>query len=149
MENIAPVSEHREINRTLRLTFQINREVQLVSQERLDMICPPFTGNRPQAGVNGGFWVELRDKREKALFHRVVNNPLGNSVEVHSPDGKIQREFGDARVNIFEVLVPDYDQAATIALFGESLEPDLKAQEKMASRELANFKVTHGIKGYS
>ena len=48
--------------KSLRLTFRIsNRKIELVSQERLEMITPPLIGERPKAGRHGGFWIELRD----------------------------------------------------------------------------------------
>jgi len=48
--------------KSLRLTFRIsNRKIELVSQERLEMITPPETGERPKAGRHGGSWIELRD----------------------------------------------------------------------------------------
>jgi hypothetical protein len=147
MEKAAPISKRTQTHNTLRFTFRITgQEVKLVSYEHLEMICPPSTGDLPQAGRNGGFWIELRDKRGKVLFHRVLDNPLGDSVEVHSPDGKIQREFGTPKESIFEVLVPEYNEAKIIVLLGESLEPVLTKKEKMAARELASFKVPENKK---
>src|SRR5713226_3304661 len=94
--------------RTLRLRFRATGgAVQLESIERLDMICPPSVGERPQAGRHGGYWMELHDAEDRVLFHRLLHAPLGDSVEVHSPDGKIRRVSGKPGENIFEVLVPD------------------------------------------
>jgi hypothetical protein len=93
----------KRFRKSLRLTFRVaNDEVRLVSYERLNMICPPSVGDRPEAGKHGGFWMELRDADDRVLFHRLIYSPLGNSVEIHSPDGKIHREFGDVKENIFE-----------------------------------------------
>ena len=87
--------------KTLRLTFRAaGGEVRLVAHERLDMICPPSVGERHEAGKHGGFWLELRDAKEGVLFHRFLDNPLADSDEVHSPDGKIRREFGEAKESI-------------------------------------------------
>ena len=48
--------------KSLRLTFRIsNGKIELVSQERLEMITPTQIGERPEAGRRGGFWIELRD----------------------------------------------------------------------------------------
>jgi len=112
------------------------------------MICPPSVGERPEAGRHGGFWMELRDANDRVLFHRLLHSPLRDSVEVHSPDGKIRREFGDVKESIFEVLLPDDSDAKSITLMGESL--DLaKARKKRrgASSELARFDVPKGAKG--
>jgi hypothetical protein len=134
----------RMYRKCMRATFRASQgEIHLVSHERLDMICPPSIGERPVAGKNGGFWMELRDRNDHVLFHRVLNNPLGDSVEVHSPDGKIERITGEpSRDNVFEVLLPDADDASTIVLMGESLEPlTARKQRAAASRELARFEV--------
>lgn len=151
MENIVRAEgQHvRESRKSLRLTFRVaDGEVRLVSYERLDMICPPSVGERPEAGKHGGFWMELRDAGDHVLFHRLLRSPLGDSVEVHSPDGKIQRVFGDLKENVFEVLLPDDGNAKTVALMGESLEPvTLREREVSAARELARFDVPKGEKG--
>lgn len=135
--------------RSLRLTFRVaDGKVRLMSYERLDMICPPSVGEHPEAEKYGGFWMELRDANDQVLFHRPLHYPLGNSVEVHSPSGKIRREFGDVKESIFEVLLPDNARARFITLMGEYLDP-AKAREKRAggSTELARFDVPEGEKG--
>jgi hypothetical protein len=112
------------------------------------MICPPSVGERPEAEKHGGFWMELRDAGDRVLFNRVLHSPLGDSVEVHSPDGKIQRVFGDLKENVFEVLLPDVSNAKTVVLMGESLEPvTLREREVGPARELARFDVPKGDKG--
>lgn len=133
---------------TLRLTFRVaGGQVQLINSERLGMITPPSPGAPPEIGTHGGFWVELRDANDRALFHRVLHVPLGDSVEVYSPDGTIRREFGPTSETTFEVLVPDYDDARTVALVGEYLDAEEFRRRKSAqagepepsSRELARF----------
>jgi hypothetical protein len=112
------------------------------------MKCPPSVGERPQAGKHSGFWIELRDANGRVLFHELLHSPLGDSVEVHSPDGKIQRVFGAVKENTFEALLPDDANARVIALVGDSLTP-VTAREKRAggSMELARFDVPRGKKG--
>lgn len=147
---VRPEGQHvRQYRKSLRLTFRVaDGEVRLVGYERLDMIPPPSIGERPEAGKHGGFWMELRDESDHVLFHRVLDNPLGDSVEVHSPDGKIQRVFGAVEENVFEVLLPDDSKAKTITFIGESLEPVVIRQERVtATRELARFNVPKGMKG--
>lgn len=148
MERIDSISKERRMDKTLRLTFQVaNGVIRLVSHERLNMICPPSIGEPPKAGQNGGFWIELRDARDHLLFHRVLNNPLGDSIEVYSPDGKIQRVFGDVKENVFDVLLPDEDKAKTIVFIGESLNPvTLRKEQAAPTRELARFNVPKGMK---
>jgi len=88
------------------------------------MMAPPLVGAPPQEGINSGYWVEVQDADNRALDHRVLHFPLGDSVEVFNDDGTIERVFGPATENTFEVLVPDYDDANNVAMFGESLDPE-------------------------
>lgn len=134
---------------TLRLTFRVvEGEVQLASIERLDMICPPSVGERPIAGKHGGFWMELRDSGGRVLFHRNLHLPFTDSVEVHSPDGKIQRIFGAAGNNIFEVLLPDEANAKSVTLMGNhSLQELAEGIRQGGSRELASFDIPKEKKG--
>ena len=88
------------------------------------MMTPPSVGAPPQEGTHGGFWIEVQDDDNRVLDHRLLQFPLGDSVEVFSPDGTIEREFGPAKESTFEVLVPDYDDASNVAMFGESLDPE-------------------------
>jgi hypothetical protein len=114
------------------------------------MICPPSVGEASQARKNGGFWMELRDRNDQVLFHRLIHSPLVGSVEVHSPDGKIERKFGEAKESIFEVLLPDNPAAESIALMGESLDVSALSAtgaQRAASTELARFDIPRGEKG--
>jgi hypothetical protein len=112
------------------------------------LICPPSGGEAPQAGKNGGVWMELRNKDNQAIFHRLIPSPLIGSVEVHSPDGKIERKFGDVTEGIFEVLLPDDPNAEYIALMGEPLDlSGAAALQRRVSTELARFEIPKGEKG--
>jgi len=133
--------------KALRLTFQVSEgEVRLIRHERLNMICPPSTGETPEAGKHGGFWIELRDTNDRPLFHRVLNSPLADSVEVFEPDGTIKREFGPAGDRIFEVLLPDHEEAGSVALMGEyrdhaELQTAARDADRGGARELAKFEI--------
>jgi hypothetical protein len=139
---------NRPFRKTLRLTFRVaDTAIRLESHERVDMICPPSIGERPEPGRHGGFWMELHDAHDRVLFHRILETPLGDSVEVHSPDGKIERVFGAVREHVFEVLLPDDSRAKTIVFIGESLEPVTARKEQRPARELARFNIPEGVKG--
>ncbi|MGR9046418.1 MAG: hypothetical protein ACU83N_14090, partial [Gammaproteobacteria bacterium] len=129
--------------KSLRLTFLVsNGKVKLVSYERLPMICPPQYGEIPEAGKHGGFWMELRDANNRVLAHRLISPTLLNSVEVHSPDGKMERKFGEAEGVIFEVLLPDEAAATSAVLMGEPLIPTKKkTPRREPSCELARFEI--------
>lgn len=149
-KNVRPQGLYtKPFRKSLRLTFRVVAgEVQLASHERLSMICPPSVGECPEARKHSGFWMELRDAKDSVIFHRLLHSPLADSVEEHSPDGKIRREFGDVKESMFEVLLPDDPIAKSIVLMGESLYP-VTARKKPAggSSELAKFDVPKGEKG--
>ena len=128
---------------TLRLTFRVSKgQIELLSLERLEMICPPSFGERPKIGEHGNFWMELRDEKNLVLFHRILHSPIRNSIEVHSPDGKIERVFGEPTDNVFEVLLPDLQNAKSVVLIGESLDVKLtKDRKEQKTKELAQFEI--------
>ena len=147
-----PGYEQPKVSRkTLRLTFQVTGgKLELVKQERLEMITPPQVGERPETGVHSGFWIELQDGRKRVLAHRIVSPTFLNSVEVHSPDGTIERKFGELQDGIFEVLLPDDDNARSAVLIGNPIEKRKgKEKEKAAeaSGELARFELPGSGKG--
>lgn len=139
----------KQLRKSLRLTFRVsNGTVELVSHERLQMIVPPQVGERPEAGKHGGFWIELRDAKRRVLAHRLISPTQLNSVEVHSPDGKIEREFGEIKEGFFEVLLPDEDDAKSVVLMGDPLVPTKgTAKRSEASGELAQFEIPGRGKG--
>lgn len=137
----------RRSRNTIRLTFRVaDGRIELVSHERLQMIAPPQPGERPQAGKHGGFWLEMRDGQGRVLAHRLIDPTQLNSVEVHSLGGTIERKFGDAEEKIFEVLLPDNEEARTVALIGEPL-VRTKSEKPGVSRELAQFTIPGREKG--
>jgi hypothetical protein len=124
---------------TLRLTIRSSAKgLELISVERLPMITPPQPGQRPEAGKNGGHWFELRDAKDAVLAHRIIDSSMLNSVDVHSPDGKIRREFGDVRNGVFEVLLPDVEGARYVVAMGDALAPATAARAAR-SGEIARF----------
>lgn len=135
--------------RSVRLTFRVSKgTIELMSYERLPMITPPQVGERPEAGKHSGFWVELRDSKSRVLAHRLISPTQLNSVEIHSPDGKIERTFGEVTNGIFEVLLPDDDAAQSVVLMGDPLvRTKGKAKRPEASGELARFQVPGRGKG--
>ncbi len=136
--------------RTLRLTFQVsNGNVSLKSVEHLSMITPPQVGEKPQAGQNSGFWVELRDDKDIPVAHRLISPTQLNSVEVHSPDGKIRREFGTVQNGIFEVLLPDVSGVRTAVLLGSPLvrTETARATKSTGSEELVRFDIQSAQEG--
>jgi hypothetical protein len=145
--------------KSLRLTFRVSDgSVELLSVEHLVMITPPQAGEVPQAGKHSGFWLELQGSRSKVLAHRLIDPTQLNSVEVHSPDGKIERKFGPVRDGVFEVLLPDIDEAKSVVLMGDPIagraekkkaagKAEGKAAEEAASGEIARFELPRSGEG--
>jgi len=143
------------VRRTLRLTFHVNKgQPSLVSHERLDMICPPSIGETPVIGKHGGYWLEARTADGRVVFYRRLNDPLGTSVAVHSPDGKIERLFGEPRdSHDFEVLLPDDSAIHSVVLVGHAVGALAASTQSApgagrgASRELAHFEIPAAAAG--
>jgi hypothetical protein len=128
--------------RTLRLTVKVNDDggYELINVERLQMITPPQPGERPEIGKHGGNWMELRGSRGRVLAHRLIDDSLLHSAEVHEPDGKIHRHFGN-QSGFFEVLLPDVETAREAVLVGLPLQRPQGAKRAVAgpSEEIARF----------
>lgn len=141
MDSVPASRPPRPSRRSIRLTFRVSgSDVELVSQERLEMITPPQVGDRPEAGVHGGHWVELRDAEDRVLAHRLITPTELASVEVHSPDRQIEHIVGEPEDRIVEVLLPDDDTATSATLMGEPLtRPRGRRRAAAASGELARF----------
>jgi hypothetical protein len=143
------------IRRALRLSFHVSKgKVSLVSHERVDMICPPSIGEAPVIGKYGGFWLEARTADGRVVFHRRLNDPLGTSVAVHSPDGRIERIFGEPRDDHdFEVLLPDDPAIHSVVLVGHVAGARAAAAQgateptPAASRELGSFEIPAAAHG--
>jgi hypothetical protein len=140
----------KTIRNTLRLTFRVQGgKMRLLAREPLDMICPAPLSEVPEAGKHGGHWFELRDGQGNLLFHRTLHYPFGDSVEVFSPDGSIERVFGPGMDKQFDVLVPDDGAAAQIVLVGEPPDESQAAfaagAQAPVSRELLRFDLAADI----
>ena len=131
-----------ESPRTLRLIFEYSDgQVRLLSHQRVPMTCPAASGAAPQAGRNGGFWIELRDDFGRVRFHRLLQHPLGDSVELHEPNGTIRRVFGPPSESVFMVLLPDDPEATSIVLMGDLDPAGQNALRMPSSTELARFAI--------
>lgn len=141
---------------SLRLTFRVSGgQVELVGQERVDMIAPQPPSEPLQAGEHGGFWTELKDATDRTLAQRLVAEPVIGSVEVFSPEGAIERRFGPVEDQVFEVLLPAVPDATSVALIGETAAATLAVEEgrehleddEVGTRELARFDLAPEVRG--
>ncbi len=141
---------------TLRLTFRVRGgQVELVGQERVDMIAPQPPSEPLHAGEHGGFWTELKDAGDRTLAQRVVAAPVIASVEVFTPEGTIERRFGPVEDQVFEVLLPAVPDATSVTLVGETAAATLADEEgrehledeDVGTRELARFDLAPEVRG--
>jgi hypothetical protein len=123
---------------TLRLTFAYDGvQVNLVSQQTVQMITPAPTTAPPQPGQSG-FWAELRDANDQPVCFRVLHDPFRAVTEAYSPGPKsvIRPREAVRRQGTFVVLLPEVPEARSIVLFGSP--PDATSPGQPA-RELARF----------
>jgi hypothetical protein len=102
----------------LRLTFSYKDGVlQLASEIEVEMVVPP--GDAPAKVPEHGVWVELRDASNKALFRRVLHNPIPVDTEVFSnePGKNVARVPGAPSEGMFSIVVPKHPKATALVLF--------------------------------
>ena len=108
--------------RTLRLTFAYEASrIELVSQMRVEKITPPSVTPCPDPKTAAGYWVELRDKRGRCLFHRLLPDAIRDSAEIY-PEGKPMARAQLREVKgRFEVLFPDVPEADSVVVMGHPI----------------------------
>lgn len=133
---------------TWRLTFTYEGDnVVLARARRVEMIAPPSVTPPPAADA-GGFWLEVRDKNDKLIFHRPLHNPLRRHIEQFGakPGDAMQRISPVAQKGEFEVLVPDLPDGAQFSVHGAPVTPTrtdpqpllrLKTTARFAARDTA------------
>lgn len=81
--------------KSIGITFRVlDGSIDILSYQRLPMTCPPSVGLLPEEGKNSGYWLEVRDAKDKIVFHRILSDPLGDSVSHHLSGKKIERNLG-------------------------------------------------------
>ncbi|EME97960.1 hypothetical protein J7W19_28285 [Streptomyces mobaraensis NBRC 13819 = DSM 40847] len=134
----------------VRLIFEYEGpDIRLVSRQRVDAAPPPtddLTGPHPTAATAGesevkGFWVEVRDGRQRPLYRRVMHPPVRHDAEVFSDDAErsLARVPVDEPKGTFAVLVPEIEGADHVALVSSPLTP---GPTVAAAAEVARFSLT-------
>jgi hypothetical protein len=90
-----------------------------------------------------GFWYELRDAKERTLYHQIMESPIRFDAEIFSPEEieSIRRKEVPKPQGTFVLLVPDTPGADSIVLLGSSSAPRTAA---LSANELARFKLKPG-----
>jgi hypothetical protein len=107
-------------NLALRLSFEYRGDqVRLVDQQRVEMRAPA-SDRVDEYESQSGFWVEVRDREDRVLYRRVMHNPI--QFEHEAPSGDPEKPFTHAKIDdpdgAFTLVVPDFDQAEVVSLFG-------------------------------
>jgi hypothetical protein len=127
--------------RAVRLTFEFEgEEVRLVSLHRVAMLVPP-PDEPGREEAQAGFWYEVLDAQDRPMYRRGARNPLRSDIEVfgEGPDGSFTHVEMPQPRGVFTLLVPDLEDARTLALIGA---PPGPTQEASVAREIARFDLT-------
>jgi len=106
-----------------RLTFHFDgKSVELQNAERLPMVAPGVSGDRPRGEEHSGAWLELLDAQGDVLQHRPLGDPFHLRAEHHSPDGRIEVHLRDPEPTDFEVVVPALPAADSVRVWVSAME---------------------------
>ncbi len=127
------------VPQAVRLVFEYKgSQIKLLSEKRVEMIAPP--SETRELGKNAsGFWYEVSDAKGKALYRRVVQNPIPAAVEVRTDDPYRPLAWekpGQDLKGQFVLLIPQLKAAAKVTLFSSPL--NLKSGMEPA-KELKSF----------
>jgi len=109
----------------LRLTFSYEGDkITLVSQQRVEMMLPP---SHPLEVAEGqtGFWYTVEDAQQRAIYRRVMQNPIRHDVEVFSEDPatSVSRLAVSQPKGTFVILVPEVEGPQSVTFFSPPLQP--------------------------
>lgn len=104
------------MNQSLRLVFEYDRDtVRLVASQRVEMTAPA-----PQRLVarpdERGFWVEVRDERDRPLYRRTMRDPVIRDLETIAADGDRLTRVHHDRPGRFSIVVPAVAEMKSVLL---------------------------------
>lgn len=104
--------------------------VHVISRRRVRMTTPP-SDPVEDVGERTGFWVEVRDARERVQYRRVMESPVDDDVEVPGDPGTgaLTRQPVSRR-RTFALLVPDLEQGDHVALLRATPVPGAAARAR-------------------
>ncbi len=131
----------RQQDRSIRLTFSYEgSQVRLVSRQILDKRPPssdPLLDPQKDA-PQSGFWIELRDREDRAVYRKIMHNPIELSVETISEDSErtfTRQPISEPRGTFFSVI-PNLEEAESVVILSSPL--DIEARPE-AAREITRF----------
>ncbi|HEY7419761.1 MAG TPA: hypothetical protein VH593_31570 [Ktedonobacteraceae bacterium] len=124
--NTQSSSSRRPRPRTLRLSFAYGEAgIQLLTAHRLAIKAPPSI-DTADFGPHAGFWYELQDDQGNVHYRRPTQDPLANSIEIHSPDPDeppMRRVSIEQTRGTFTLDVPEFDHAHILVFFRSPDDP--------------------------
>lgn len=88
-----------------------------------------------------GFWFEVNDTSGNLLYRRLMHDPLLQRVEIANEDGTFTNIPTSPREVIFEILIPENKENATLSLyrFERGVKMKTIAGQKFAEFDLKKF----------
>ena len=129
--------------RVWRLVYAVTDDgVRILYGRRVEMTVPPSDPLEDEA-ASVGFWAELRDADEQALYRRVMADPFEVDIEVPGEPGdpSFTRLPAPAAGGSFTVLVPDLPGADHVSLMRGELAPT-RGIARFRPTELARLPLT-------
>ena len=127
----------------IRLIFEYEgEEVRLLSRQRVDMLPPPTDPQVVDQVL--GFWVEVRDPRNRVLHRQVMQDPVRGDVEAFSddPDSSVMRIPISEPRGSFAVVVPALEEADHLAFMSSA---PVEGAALGAAAELARFSLADDL----
>lgn len=134
-------SQYGRVKRSIRFTFSYRgANIKLESRQTIKMISPPSDPLKV-SDRRSGFWYELRDKENRMLYRRIIQNPVKYAVEVRSDkkDTPLVWEEVKDPAGLFVLLAPELQEAVSIVLVSSPFEPARANEEAI---EITRFPVT-------
>ena len=104
-----------------RITLAWNgTQLEMRRADRVMMIAPAASKHDPEEG-SVGFWVEVRDRKQQRLYHRVLHDPIRTRVEVFSRE-RIELRPVNPEPTEFDVVVPAYSEGSELVVWSSPLE---------------------------
>lgn len=140
-KQIESKSQYGRVKRSIRFTFSYRgANIKLESRQNIKMIAPPSDA-LTVSSKRSGFWYELRDKENRILYRRIIQNPVKYAVEVRSDkkDTPLVWEEVKDPAGQFVLLAPELQEAVSIVLVSSPFEPARANEEAV---EITRFPVT-------
>jgi hypothetical protein len=115
-------------------------EFRIANQMRVEKITPPSLTPCPDASSAAGYWVELRDRRGRCLFHRILPDAIRDSAEIYPEQKPLTRTPLREVAGRFEVLLPDLPEADAVVVMGHPVAREGLMRHKRTG-QLAKFKI--------